>query len=148
MFPSLLIAYKTSSHSSTGIKPFFLIFGGEAQVQCEIISGRSGFEDPRRPASFACKLIRKLESAFDFLKGTLHAAQKGKNESFELGVNQVIFKPFDMVSIKIIINHAEYASKLQSPWSTPHDMIASKGVVVTLRTISNKSVVKVHAHLL
>ena len=132
-------------HSSTGFTPFFLMFGEEARVQCEIVSGRPKFEDPRTPASFASNLIRKLEWAFDFARENLHAAQKRMKESYDLGVNQRIFKPGDKVYIRIKNRHAQYASKLASPWSTPHEVIACKGVVVTLRKLSNNSKVKVHA---
>ena len=66
-------------------------------------------------------------------------------ESYDLGVNKRIFKPGDKVSIKIKNLNALYASKLQSPWSAPHEIIACKVVAVTLRNLSNNSLMKVYA---
>ena len=121
------------------------MFGEEAHVPCEIVSGPPMFEDPRSPASFASNLIRKLELAFDFARENLHAAQLRMKESYDLGVNQRIFKPGDVVYIKIKNLHAQYASKLASHWRTPHEPIACKGVLLTLRNLSNNSIVKMHA---
>ena len=54
-----------------------IMFEEEARIPCEILSGRAHFEDPRRPASFALKVVRNLEAAFEFAKETLRSAQKG-----------------------------------------------------------------------
>ena len=59
--------------------------------------------------------------------------------------NQRIFKQGDKVYIKVNNSQAQYDSKLQSHSSTPHKVIACKGVVVTLRTLSNNAILKVHA---
>ena len=87
------------------------MFGEESRVPCEIGSGRPNFEDPRTPASFASNLIRKLELAFDFAMENLHAAQKRMKESYDVGVNQRIFKPGDKIYIKIKNLHAQSPSK-------------------------------------
>ena len=62
-------------------------------------------------------------------------------DSYALGGNKRIFKPGDMVYIKIKNLNALYASKLQSPWSAPHEVISCTGVVVTLRNLSNNSII-------
>ena len=96
---AVLFAYNRTTHSSTGFKPFFLMFGEEARVTCELVSGQPRFEDPPTTASFASNLIRKLELAFDFARENLHAAQKRIKESYDFGVNRRIFKTGDMVYI-------------------------------------------------
>ena len=53
-------------------------------------------------------------------------------ESYDIGVKQRIFKPGDKVYIKVKNIHAQYASKLQSPWSTAHEVVSCKGVVVKI----------------
>ena len=83
--------------------------------------------------------------AFEFARENLHAAQKRMKESYDIAVNQRIFKPGDKVYIKFKNIHAQYASKLQSPWSAAHEVVSCKGVVVTLRNLSNNSIVRVHA---
>ena len=121
------------------------MFGEEARIPCEIVSRRPHFEDTRTPASFALKLIQTLEAAFEFARENLHTAQKRMNESYDIGVNKRIFKSEDNVYNKIKNPNALYASKLQSRWSVPHEEIARKGVVVTLRNWSNNSIIKMHA---
>ena len=119
ILPSVMFAYNTRIHTSTGFTPFQLRFGKEARIPCEIVSGRPHFVDPRTPASFALKVSQTLEAAFEFAMENLHAAQKRMKESYYIGVNKRISKPGDKVDIKIKKLNAIYASKLQSPSRAP-----------------------------
>ena len=128
--------------------PFLLMFGEEAAVPCEIVSGRPQLEDPLTTTSFASKLIQKLESAFDFAGENLHAAQKKMKVKNDLGVIESIFKQGDRIDVKIKKLHARCAYELESPWSLPHEVVACEGIVIILPKLSYDSVVKLHADCL
>ena len=61
--------------------PFLRMFGEDAPVPCETLSGRTHFADLRTPV---LTLIRKRESAFGFAKENLRPAEKKMKENYDL----------------------------------------------------------------
>ena len=110
--PQLVFAYNTSVHSATGFTPFFLMFGEEARIPCQILFGKSLEKPSETPASFALAQCRKLENSFAVSREILQNSQKRMKDYYDNGIYVRIFKPGDKVRIKLKIR-PKSATKLK-----------------------------------
>ena len=98
---------------------------------------------PREVRSLLFLSVLLFSHSFDSVRENLHSFYKRKKDHYYLGAVEGIFTPGDLVRVRLK-SRAKGPSKFQSEWSSPHDVVSVKGVVVTLREYSSNRKYVVH----
>ena len=89
------------------------------------------------------KCFSLLHSSFEIVRQNLGLFIDGRKDRYDLGAVQRVFQPGDTVRVRFKARQPGHA-KFQSGWSGPHQIVESRGVVVTVREASTGRVYKTH----
>jgi hypothetical protein len=143
--PEIVFAYNTTPHSSTSMSPYSLVFGTEARLPCELLTGLP-LEAQSRNA-FVSYLIRRNNEASEIARHVSNATQKTSKEYYDANANNRLFKPGDVVYVRVGQHKAGACNKLAAPWMGPCVVEAAHGVRVTVVTPSNGTIQVHHNRL-
>ena len=146
-----VFSYNTSTHSSTGFTPHFLTFGCEARLPADLIFGvpeLSSLEPLDGVASSGSlnslfKSFSLLHSSFSLVRENLGFLHRREKDRYDLGAVERVFHPGDTVRVRLKARQPG-PSKFQSGWSGPHEVVDTRGVIVTVREASSGRVYKTH----
>ncbi|KAF0096477.1 MAG: hypothetical protein FD144_5878, partial [Rhodospirillaceae bacterium] len=140
--PSVVFAYNTSTHTTTGFTPQLLMMGSEARVPSEVLIGSPDLE--KTPAAFAYHRVKKLELAYAAVRENLTTRQRRAKALYDLGATARVFTAGDHVRIRLK-SIPKSGGKLLSKWSDIYEVVATRGVVVDVRDPQNGTTQTVHA---
>ena len=139
--PEIVFAYNTTPHSSTSMSPYSLVYGTEARLPCELLTGSP--VETQSPNDFVSHIVKRNTEASEIARHVTNAKQKIAKEYYDANVNNKLFKPGDVVYVRVGQHKAGVCNKLAAPWMGPCVVQAVHGVRVTVVTPSNR-VIQVH----
>ena len=126
-----------------------MTFASEARLPSDLIFGSpstflKGDSSPSiGPLTSLLKYFAILSHSFDSVRENLRSFHQREKDHFDLGAIERIFTSGDLVRVRLK-SRAKGPSKFQSEWSSPHEVVSVKGVIVTLRELSSNRKYVVH----
>ena len=117
-----MIVFRSSVHSSTGHKPFELIFGREMRIPLDIMMGRAEV-DERNYSEFVSDLKSSLETAYRDVRESMRAAQRQQKDCYDKGVKHMVFQTGDLVLRYTPQLKPGDASKFHRQWEGPFEVV-------------------------
>ena len=96
-----------------------------------------------RSAHFTLKSFSILSHSVASVRKTLQSFHQRETDCYDLGAIERIFTTGDLVRVRLK-SRAKGPSKIQSEWSSLHEVISVKCVVVTFKELSSKRKYVVH----
>ena len=135
--PLVLFAYRTATHSSTGVSPFTLMFGRPPKHFCDFSSSHS-FD----PGTYQAQLEAKLADLRDFVEANVTQAAHSQKDYYDRHSMQHSFKEGDPIWLSV-----PTAGKLQPRWEGEWRIKAVKSPI-TMEITDDKRTKIVHVNRL
>ena len=87
------------------------------------------------PLTFLLKSFSILARSFTAVRENLHSFHQREKDRYDLGAIERIFKPKDKVLLRLK-SRQKGNSKFLLKWSSPHEVLQVRGVVITVRELS------------
>ena len=137
--PQLLLAYRSSEHSSTKRTPFFMMFGYEVPLPVDVMFGRPTGEPYQGANEWAADLRRRKEEAYADVRNNLRVSQRRQKAHYDRRVKPYLFKVGDRVWMYNPSHKTGLATKLVNKWRGPYVIIKFiTDVVVRLQNQQNR----------
>ena len=118
--PTILMAYRSSIHESTGETPFTLMFGREAQLPVDIIYSLPKETCNLEPGhKYAKVLCKRLEEAYTRVRHHLGKQKDQQRLYYDTKVHGKAYKKGDCVWLHCPAVPKGYSRKLHRPWQGP-----------------------------
>ena len=148
--PSVLFAYRTAVHSSTGHSPYEMVFGRSPKqpIDFQIPAAQSNLQSIDPPKYFSA-LRETLEAVHDEARENLQAAQRAQKSYYDRQQNAEQFSVGDRVLVYDPVSRG--FPKFQKHFVGPYE-VASKpiagGVTYILRSYDTGTIIHVHRNRL
>ncbi|KAK3736572.1 hypothetical protein QZH41_003146 [Actinostola sp. cb2023] len=113
-----LLAYRSSTHSSTGYTPFELMFGRQVRIPLDVMMGEVA-ETECSYSDFVSDLRDKLVQAYHDVRQNLRGAQCRQKDAFDKGVKGKSYQPGDLMLRYSPQLKTGEASKFHRQWEGP-----------------------------
>ncbi len=119
------LAYNTSTHSTTGHTPFFLMFGRQARLPVDVMFGTPlpASEATDRIPTYVLDLKRTLTAAYDKVRAKMGTQQERQKENYDSKVHGEPFQTGDLVWLFNPALPRGKARKFHRPWTGPHRIV-------------------------
>ena len=145
LIPSVLFAYRTAVHNSTGFSPYKLLFGREPKQPIDFqFPITSSQRSEASPDHYFSALKRTLDSIQEQANQNLRTAQLSQKQYHDRGVTAAQFSIEDMVLVYNPVAHG--SPKFQKHWEGPF-LVVSKlagGVTYIVRSVVDDKFLTVH----
>ena len=112
------MAYNTSTQSTTGYTPFYLMFGRQAKLPVDIMYGTNAMNEVS-PNQHAADLRTRLTEAYEKVRQHLNIGQEWQKEFYDRRVHG---KPYDvgaLVWLHSLVLPRGKSKKFHHPWTGP-----------------------------
>ena len=120
--PMVMMAYRSSVHSSTQYTPHYLLFGHEVRLPLDVMYGREPHQ-PEAASEYARNLRSTLEEAHERAREHLKTAQRRQKDYYDRCVAGDEIKVGDHVYLHVPVIKSGQTKKLRSPWHGPHVVV-------------------------
>ena len=136
--PLVMMAYRSSVHSSTQYTPHFLLFGHEVHLPVDVMYGR----EPHQPEA-ASEYVRNLRSTLDEVheraREHLRTAQRRQKDYYDRRVAGKEIKVGDHVYLHVPAIKTGQTKKFHSPWQGPHVVVKKiSDVTYRIEEVANR----------
>ena len=112
---SVVHAYNSTRHATTGYSPYQLMFGREAKLPIDVMFGLSTADDNSKTyTEYVRKLRKKIEHGFELARKNTTESQKGQAEIHDKKVRGVTLQVGDLVLVRN--KHVHRCDKLADYW--------------------------------
>ena len=123
LLPTLLLAYWTSHHATTGVTPFELMFGRNPCLPEDVLFSIPGaVEDPSQYAE-----ILKRRQARERVLQYIELQQQRQKENYDDGVRGRAYVVNDFVFLHNPAVKCEHSKKFHKPWQEPFKVVEVLG---------------------
>ena len=129
--PMVMMAYRSSVHSSTQYTPYYLLFGHEVRLPVDVMYGREPHQ-PEAASEYVRNLRSTLDEAHERAREHLRTAQRRQKDYYDRRVAGQEIKVGDRVYLHVPAMKTGRTKKLHSPWQGPH-LVVKKISDVTFR---------------
>lgn len=148
--PSVLFAYRSAAHSSTGRSPYSMVFGREAKQPIDFQFPIQATKPPsRKPDDHYSALRETLASIHHQARIKLRQAQATQKEYYDRKANAEQFAVGDLVLVYNPVAHG--SPKFQKHWEGPYIVVnkpIAGGVTYLLKETTTGKPVTVHRNRL
>ncbi|MES9902836.1 MAG: reverse transcriptase domain-containing protein [Sedimenticola sp.] len=142
--PKILLAYRSSVHSTTKFTPHFLMFGREVQLPIDVMFGGVG-ERFQSATQYAQETKAHLDKAFEFVRTNTGAAQKQQKKQYDKKVYGTPLTEGDVVMVYSPAVKQGLSKKLHKHWDGPWTIKRKiSDVVFQLRKEGTRKQMTVH----
>jgi hypothetical protein len=117
-----LLAYRASTHDTTGFTPASLVFGRELRLPCDLLFGVP--PDKERPrTNYAAELVDHLHDIHQYARQHLKLASDRMKTRYDKLANSAGYQEGNMVWLYRPIRTKGKSPKLQSSWEGPYKVV-------------------------
>eukprot|EP00731_Ephydatia_muelleri_P006147 Em0003g395a len=136
-------AYNTSVHPTTGYTPFFLMFGRQARLPLDLMTGTGGSKD-RSYGEHAQNLKESLQDAYDTVRNTAGMQQQRQKDLYDKRAHGKPYIIGDYVWLHSPVVPRGGSRKLHHPWTGPYKVITKlSDVTYRIQSLDKKRLRKV-----
>ena len=118
------MAYNTSVQASTGITPFYLMFGHEARIPLDIMLGDiSQASSSSSYTEYVTTLQDKLCTAYSTLRTKLKASFDRQRQYYNRNIHGKPYKDGDLVFLYSTVIPKGRSRKFHQPWTGPYKIV-------------------------
>ena len=135
LIPSVLLAYNSTKHSSTGFTPAYLTFGRDLRLPSQVVFPPPlSAKEPQMQTEYARDLRKNLQNGFQRVSNNLRKVhQQTRDKSQHYGT----CNPYEVGDLVYVLTPKGSRGKLGEVWSGPWRVIARTGVIYTLTWIGD-----------
>ena len=147
--PRVLLAYRASTHTSTGDSPFFLNFGRDARLPTDVTLALEPARVIRSPTirEYRRELVKTLTEVFATVHGKVNDGQAKAKDRYDDQHREVAFEPGDRVWLYTPHRRKGLSPKLAQPWVGPYRVLERRGPVNYKLRTPNGGVLKQLVHV-
>ena len=127
--PKVCFAYNTSTHTSTGYTPFYMMYGREAKIPADIVYGTPA-EQPQTHSQYASNLRQSLEKAYSQARKEMNTAAQRQKSLYDKKVHGEPYKVGDLVWLLNPAVPKGKSRKLNCPWIGPFRVVKKLSDIV------------------
>ena len=124
--PLLLLAYRSSTHESTGFSPALLFFWREPRLPLDLLLGSPPHVDGPQAHSY-CQYVddlqSKLQSIHEVASQRLVEASNRQKRDYDHRENRTDYNTGDLVLVRDVTKRKGLTPKLQSHWKGPYTIV-------------------------
>ena len=122
LLPMVCMAYNTSTHSTTGYTPFYLMFGREARLPVDIAYGTRE-PDLATPPSYASDLQKSLREAYHRVRTSFDTGHQHRKEIYDKKVHGRQYESDELVWLHSPAIPRGQSKKLHHAWTGPYRVL-------------------------
>ena len=122
LLPMVCMAYNTSTHSTTGYTPFYLMFGREARLPVDIAYGTRE-PDLATPSSYASNLQKSLREAYHRVRTSFDTGHQHRKEIYDKKVHGRQYESDELVWLHSPAIPRGQSKKLHHAWTGPYRVL-------------------------
>ena len=125
--PHVMMAYRSSEHSTTGFSPASLMLGHELRLPVDIMYG-----DPpgtETPMNYASNVKESLQNSFALVRENMNTCQKRQKDYYDVKVNGTPYELNDLVWLHNPAVKPGHTKKLSRPWEGPFVVVGKPSEV-------------------
>jgi hypothetical protein len=127
--PLFLLAYRATTHDTTGLTPASLVFGRELRLPRDLPFGV--LPDRERPTTdFAAELVNQLYDIHNYARRNLKLASDRMKTRYDKQANSAGYQEGDRVWLYRQTRTKAKSPKLQSSWAGPYKLVTRINDVV------------------
>jgi hypothetical protein len=140
---SVLFAYRTMKHNTTGYTPFYLLYGRQAKLPIELripteLSDDKNIKDALMERLF--KIINQLENDRQIALNQIKVDQQKQKDRHDIGATFEKFKIGDKVLVERTWLKTNFSAKLEERWMGPYFIHEVRGKNYKLRNMDGRLV--------
>ena len=141
---TVLFAYRTAKHASTGESPFKLMFGRESRTPLDVMLGKD--EPPSLTTEYVSTLKEAQLKMCEKVEECLVQAQSRQQDGYNaLKIISRDYQPRDLVWLYTPVQKQGTTRKLGKPWKGPYRVIRKRSpVLYDVRLVKGGPVKRVH----
>ena len=124
--PLLLLAYRSSTHESTGFCPALLFLGREPRLPLDLLLGSPPQVDGPQAHSY-CQYVddlqSKLQSIHEVASQRLVEASNRQKRDYDHWENRTDYNTGDLLLVRDVTKRKGLTPKLQSRWKGPYTIV-------------------------
>ena len=121
--PYLLMAYRSSVHSTTGHTPNKLVFGRDVSLPIDLMLGRPENSDQICATDFGKQLEETLLKVHDFTRARMKLQCNKMKKTYDYKISYTNYNIGDLVWLHSPRKYVGLNPKLQRPWEGPYTVI-------------------------
>ena len=127
--PTLMLAYRTSPHETTGATPFSLVYGREAALPVDILFNLPT-EDGTTVHDFTAVLKERIQQAYKRVQNHSAAVQQKQKVYYDQHAKSTNFETGSLVWLHCPAVRRGKSPKFHQPWKGPFQVVKKLGDVI------------------
>ncbi|GFW60756.1 retrovirus-related Pol polyprotein from transposon 412 [Trichonephila clavipes] len=141
---SLLLAYRSAVHETTGYSPSQMLFGRDLRLPCDLLFGRPP-DTPSSPEEYVQNLQARFEDVHNLARERINLRTEKMKTRYDTKATGHQFKEGDKVWFYNPTRRKGLSPKLQSHWDGPYTILKIiNDVVIRIRKSTNSKPRVVH----
>jgi hypothetical protein len=127
--PIFLLAYRASTHDTTGMTPANMVFGTEHRLPCDLLFGAPPDKE-QSTTDYVADMVERLHDTHHYAWRHLRVASDRMKARYDCLANSAGFQEGDRVWLYRPTRTRGRSPKLQPAWEGPYKVITRINVVV------------------